>query len=394
MTIDKPAILGGEREFSSWIPIIKPNLDRYKEEISLKMEKVLETNMVSGVNILVKELEDELTRLLNVDHVIAVSSCTVGMILAIQANNLRQKEILVPSYSFSATAHMLYWNNNIVRFIDCHPTTFNISLEDLQKRLTPKTKAVLGVHMYGNPCLIDQLEDFSEDNNIPILFDAAHALGSSYKNKPIASQGLANSFSASPTKLFTTIEGGFLTTNDEKIAANVSRGRNYGNYADYSCKKPGLNARMSEIHAAVGLVTLPDISTFVKNRNRYVQIYQKELKGVPGVAFQEITPNGMSTYKDFSILIDSKNFGIDRNLVAEALKAENIATKFYFYPPIHQMEAYRIPNQNDFPITTKLSSSVLSLPIHNFMDEKEVTRIAQCIKSIQYHADKIKASSR
>jgi dTDP-4-amino-4,6-dideoxygalactose transaminase len=389
VTSDKPAIIGNDPEFSEWFPIIKPNLDRYADNILTKIDCVLRSNMVSGVNILVKELEEKLAKFLEVDHVIAVSSCTLGMILALQAADLRSKEILLQSFSFSATAHMAYWNNSKIRFIDSYLDTLTIDLEDLKRQLNPKSKAVIGVHMYGNPCYITELLEFSSDNNIPIFFDAAHALGSKYKNKPIGSQGLVNVFSASPTKLFTTIEGGFVATNDDKVFKRIVLGRNYGNYPDYSCVLPGLNGRMSELHAAAGLVTLADIPKFVDNRNMYASKYKEKLKKIPGIAFQEITKNSLSSYKDFSIFIDPKEFGMDRNLLSEALYKENIATKFYFYPPIHQLEAYKTGMPPDLPNTEKLSNSVLSLPIHNFMEENDIKRIGNCIESIHNYADKI-----
>lgn len=392
MTLSKPAILGGEPEFHELFPIIKPNLDRYNNEILTKMDNIIKSNMVSGVNILVKKLEEKLTQFLEVDHVIAVNSCTTGMMLALQASNLRSKEILLPSFSFSATAHVAFWNNSPIRFIDSYIDTFTIDLEDLEHQLTPESSAVLGVHMYGNPCYhLEELLDLSADNNILVLFDAAHALGSKYRNKPIASQGLVNVFSASPTKPFTTIEGGFVTTNDEKIAEKVALGRNYGNYPDYRCSSPGLSGRMSELYAAVGLVTLPDVPEYISNRNKYVKIYQKELQSIPGISFQKITPESMSTYKDFSVLIDPNHFGIDRNILSKALNSENIATKFYFYPPIHQLEAYTRIDLPDLPTTTKISDSVLSLPIHNYMEESDIKRITGCIEAIYDHSDKIKS---
>ena len=345
--------------------------------------------MLSGVNIHVVELEEKLANLLNVDHVIALSSCTSGMILALQAAGLRSKEILIPSFSFSATAHMAYWNNSPVKFVDCDPNTFNISFDDLKHRISDQSKAILAVNMYGNPCDLDILTDFCEDKNLSLLFDSAHAIGSKYKNNPIGSQGLANSFSCSPTKLFTTIEGGFVTTNDEKMAEKVRIGRNYGNYPDYTCDSPGLSARMSEIQAAIGIVSLPDIPTFVNNRNRYVKLYNEELKSLPGMNFQKITADSISSYKDYSILIDSTAFGMDRNILAAALNAENIQTKFYFFPPIHQLKAFSTVNQYDLPETTKISNTVLSLPIHNFMKEEDIKRITGCIESIHENAETI-----
>lgn len=390
MTADKLVFLGGEPEFLETFPIIRPNYDKYLDEIIPLLRDILQSNMVSGVDQKVAELEDKLCQVLEVDHVVAISSCTSGMILALQAAGLRSKEILIPSFSFSATAHMAYWNNAPIKMIDCDPDSFNISLANLRQKYTKKSKAVLAVHLYGNPCEIDKLEEFCEKRDLLLFFDAAHALGSRYKGHPIGGQGDANSFSASPTKLYSTVEGGFLTTNDEKIAEKVRIGRNYGNYSDYTCINPGLNARMSELQAAIGLITLKDISTFVSNRNKYAKIYTEELKSLPGVKFQKITDDSISTYKDYSILINAETFGIDRNLLAKALLAENIQTKFYFFPAIHQLDAYLQNEISSLPVTNELTNSVISLPIHNFMKKSDIKRITSCIKSIHENSETIK----
>lgn len=394
MAIDKPAILGGNPEFASLFPIIKPNFDRYTEALIPKIKEILQSNMLSGVNIHVAELEEKLSTMLKVDHVVAVSTCTSGMILALQAAGFYSKEILVPSFSFSATAHMAYWNNCSVKFVDCDLNTFNIDLADIKRRITNQTRAIIAVHMYGNPCEINELVEFCQDKDLMLFFDAAHALGSKYKDTPVASQGDVHAFSCSPTKLFCTIEGGFVATNNEKIAEKVSLGRNYGNFPDYSCESPGMSARMSEIHAAAGLVTIKDIPTFVSNRNRYVNLYQEKLKLIPGIKFQKITEGCVSTYKDFSILIDPEKFGMDRNLLAASLNAENIHTKFYFYPPIHELDAYVAKDKPVLPITTQISYNVLSLPIHNFMKEEDIIRITSCINTIHEHSAKIKKNKK
>ncbi|MFX1506536.1 MAG: DegT/DnrJ/EryC1/StrS family aminotransferase [Promethearchaeota archaeon] len=394
MTADKLALLGGEPEFLKTFPIIRPNYDKYLDEITPLLQEILHSNMVSGVNRKVVELEDKLCQVLEVDHVVAISSCTSGMILALQAAGLRSKEILIPSFSFSATAHMAYWNNASIKAIDCDPDTFNISLTDLRQNYTKKSKAVLAVHLYGNPCEINELEEFCEKKDLLLFFDAAHALGSKYKGQAIGGQGAANSFSASPTKLYSTVEGGFLTTNNEDIAEKVRIGRNYGNFSDYTCINPGLNARMTELQAAIGLVTLRDIPTFVSNRNKYAKIYTETLKSIPGVKFQKITSDSISTYKDYSIMINPETFGVDRNLLAKALLAENIQTKFYFFPPIHQLDAYAQNEIGPLPVTNELAKSVISLPIHNFMKEADIKRITSCIKAVHEDSDVIKTHFR
>ncbi|MEX2681491.1 MAG: DegT/DnrJ/EryC1/StrS family aminotransferase [Candidatus Sigynarchaeota archaeon] len=388
---EKPAILGGEPVFKKKLGIIRPVFDRYADRLGKSIQDVLVSNMVSGVNNYSTRLEEELTKVLEVPQVVSMSSCTAGMILAIQALGLRNSEIILPSFTFSATAHMLYWNNCKPVFADVDADTFNIDIETVRDLITTRTKAILGVHLYGNPVDIAELKAICDEKGIKLLFDGAHALGSRYQGKPVGGLGDASAFSASPTKLLSTIEGGFVSTCDLELAEKLRVLRNYGNYPDYSCDLPGFNARLSEIYAVVGLVQLQDLQTFVNNRNNYVQALKQELKKIPGLSFQLVKRGNVSTYKDFCIIVDPLRFGITRDELALALEKEGIQTKFYFYPPVHQLQAYKgLAKDDDLPNTIHLSKNVLSLPIYNFMDSSEIEGIISAIKIAHQYAPEIK----
>ncbi|MHA2244570.1 MAG: DegT/DnrJ/EryC1/StrS family aminotransferase [Candidatus Hodarchaeales archaeon] len=389
MTSEKLAIFGGEPSFTKNVNIIKPNYSNYISEISTEIKEVLASNLVSGVNIKVKEFEEKLKEYLDVSYVITTSSCTSGMILALQAAEMRGKEFLVPSFSFSATAHMLYWNNIKMKFIDCDPKTLNVTSEILHENVSNETTGVLAVNMYGNPSDFDDLQKFEDETGIKIFYDSAHALGSIYCSEKVGKQGTAQSFSTSPTKVLSTIEGGIVTTDSSEIAQRVELGRNYGNEANYQCSLPGFNARMSEINAVVGLVLLEHLDKFVKNRNKYAKIYKNQLSRTPGITLQEIQSNSVSTYKDLSIFIDSATFGIDRTKLAKALLLDGVSTKFYFYPPISQLFAYKNCQKGDLKNTYQLANTVLSLPIYNVMDKEKIIEICTVIGSIHENAEKI-----
>lgn len=390
MVLEKPAILGGKPIFNEKVPIIRPTVGKYAHELTKNIEKILSSNMLSGVDIYTKELEERLSNVLDAKSVIALSSCTAAMILTIQALGLKDKEIILPSFTFSATAHMVYWNRCKLKFVDVDLNTFNISVESVNEAINSKSGAILGVHLYGNPCDLHGLMELSEDHNIPLLIDGAHALGSKYRSKSIGALATATAYSASPTKLFSTIEGGFISTDDFELAETLKRSRNYGNYPDYTCELPGLNARLSEINAIVGLVQIDDLSTYIKNRNRYAEIYRGELSEIPGISFQKVDNRDLSTYKDFCIIIDCEKFGMNRDDLASVLLKENIQTKFYFYPPIHQLDAYKgIASDKDLPNTTYLSKNVLSLPIFSYMGEIEIKGIIKAIKKANRYGSEI-----
>ncbi|MBN2421610.1 DegT/DnrJ/EryC1/StrS family aminotransferase [Candidatus Woesearchaeota archaeon] len=393
---NKPAILNGRAVFDKRLPIIRPNVDKYVEKELLKdISAVLNSNMLTSVDIKLKKFEEELENYIGVKHVIGVSSCTSGLILSMQALGLRNSEVLVPAFTFSATVHAAYWNNCKIRFVDIDRETFTISPEEVEKNISPETKAIIAVHMYGNPCYIERLQEIASKHNLKLIFDCAHALGSSYQGKKIGQFGDVEVFSASPTKLLTTIEGGIVATNNTELAEMLKIDRNYGNYPDYSCKRPGLNARMSEINAVTGLHQLKDLDKYVENRNSYVDKFKKELKNIQGINFQIIKEGNVSTHKDFGFTVNENEFGLNRYELARALNAENIMTKFYFYPPMHKLDAYKEKAEyNDLKNTELVSNNVICLPIYNFMDEETINKICKAIIRIHKFKTEVKEACK
>lgn len=387
--IHLPAILGGQPAFASLLPIIKPNVDQYSQQISATISKSLETNKLTAVNHYTAQFEQQTQELLGVPRTTAVASCTAGLILTMQALGLRDTEVILPSFTFSATAHAAHWNNCRIKLVDIDQATFTISPQAVREAIGPDTRAIIGVHMYGNPCDIIELESIAKEHNLILIFDAAHAIGSHYQEKPIGQFGDAEAFSLSPTKLITTGEGGIVASNNQELHDKLALDRNYGNRPNLECDRPGLNARMSEIHAAIGLPQIADLGLFVQNRNRYATLFKQHLADVPGLSFQTIKEGNVSAYKDFGLLVDKELFGLNRNQLAAALAAENIMTKFYFDPPIHRMQAYRHSFVDvSLPVTEYVSQNIICLPIYNHMDETVIATICQTIKNIhQHHKD-------
>jgi dTDP-4-amino-4,6-dideoxygalactose transaminase len=387
--VDKPAILGGAAAFEKTYPIIRPSANEAATPVlQERMAKVLESNMLSNVGIYVREFEEALEERLAVAHAIAMSSCTSGLILTMQALGLRGKRALIPSFTFNATGLATYWTGNRIRYADIDDT-FTLALKSL-RAATNKVDFVVPVHMYGNPCHIAEIQDWAEEEKIPIVVDAAHALGSSYQGAPVGSFGTAEVFSLSPTKLITTGEGGVVTTNDDDLDKKLRILRNYGNLPDYTCPVPGLNARMSEINAVLGLELLQHLERYVTSRERYVNRYKSTLSHVSGIEYQRIPEGHHSSHKDFSVVINPREFGLDRDQLEKALAKERIVTKKYFYPPMHRLEAFRSKAPVKLPVTERVSSRILSLPIHNVMDEPDIDRVAERIGLIQEYADQVR----
>lgn len=387
----KPAILGGEVVFMESVPIVKPAISKHTTaDFMERVKQILDSGLVTN-HTHVATFEEAIGSFLDVRGVAAVSSCTSGLILTLQSLGLSDSEVLIPTFTFAASVHAGYWNRCRIVFVDCDPHSFNISIEDLERKLSKHSAAVLATHIFGNPCQIDVLERISRERGLKLLFDSAHCLGGSFKGKKIGGFGDSEIFSCSPTKLLTTMEGGIITTNDVDLAQNLKTARNYGVYPDYTCDQPGLSARMAEINALLGLEMLSNLDEGVSNRNVYASQYQHFLSEVPGIRFQEITPDSVPTYKDFAIIVDPVKFGIDRDLLCRALGKENVATKKYFSPLAHELGPYRDLPHGVLANAEFLAAHVLCLPIYNYMEDDLIERVCFTIQRIHEHADEVGA---
>jgi len=390
---EKPAVLGGKPAFENVVPIAKPPLKAIIDRTLLDYKKILESRMITNFEF-VRKLEEATANYIGVKHCLATASCTSTLMLTIKALSIKDGDALIPSFTFPATAHAIHWNNLQIRLVDCHPQTFNMNVEDLQEKVTKKSRIVVPVHVFGNPCDTKMIEEVAEDNGLKVIYDAAHAFGAKHDDVPVGRFGDAEVFSGSPTKAFTTVEGGIVATNNAEIAEKVEIGRNYGHHGNYNCEMPGLSARMSELHAALGLNLLPHVASDVEKRNHVARRYMQGLGKLPGIRFQVITANSKSTYKDFGILIDKEKFGLDRDQFAACLQKENIMTRKYFYPPIHMQKCYPELNTGDsaLPNTSFVSTNVLCLPMFSELIEEQIMGIVEAVSKIQGHAEEIRSA--
>lgn len=333
---------------------------------------------------------------LSVPFAIPVSSCTSGLLLAFQAMGIpRGAEVLIPSFTFMASGLAPVWNQCRPRFIDVDIETMNVDPETVEREITPETRAIVAVHQFGNPAPVEELEAIASRRGVSLLFDSAHGLGSLYRGKPLGGGGRAEVFSLTPTKLVIAAEGGVVATRDAKLAEHVRLGRNYGNPGDYDCLFPGLNARMSELHAVLGLHSLHRLEDAAAVRNRMASRMRDRLAPLPGVSFQKIDPRDRSSYKDFCIILDPAEFGLDAHQLGEALRAEGIQTRVYYSPVLHQMTAFQsFVNDSDLerlPNSIALERRALSLPMYSNMTGSEADLICAAIERIHRNAATIAA---
>jgi dTDP-4-amino-4,6-dideoxygalactose transaminase len=382
-SIDVPAHWGGSPAFDErfrFISPLLPPLDEVWEEYRSAYEGGVVTNAAC-----VRRFEEQSAAYLGARDCVGVSSCTSGLTLVMRALALTG-EVIVPSFTFFATAHAIRWNGLTPVLADCDRETWNVDPADVERKITARTSAIVAVHMYGNPANVDALSDLARRHNLKLIFDAAHALGSHRRGASVGQFGDAEVFSLSPTKLLVAGEGGLVATADPALARAIRLMRNYGDDGSYDPQFLGQNARMGEFNAALGLRGLPLVDSKVERRNQVAQMYVDGLSGLPGITFQKVEPGDRHTYKDFSIHVDRNLFGCTRDQLAVALLAENIQTKKYFYPPLHKQTLYQEFEKTALPNTNYVADNVLSLPIYEMLPDSTVGCIIDCIGRIQAFA--------
>jgi dTDP-4-amino-4,6-dideoxygalactose transaminase len=389
---DKPAVLGNKPLFSKLLPIIQPTLPTY-EAIAPQVIEIMGNGMLTKGKYL-RRFEERLADYIGVKHAVCVSSCTLGLELTYQGLGL-SGEVIVPSFTFMATVHPFVWLGVTPVFVDIDPDTWCIDPARVEEAITPHTTGIVAVHNFGNPANIEALEAIAQRHGLKLIFDAAHGFGTLYQGKPVGCYGDAEVFSATPTKLLVAGEGGVVTTNNDALAEHIRAGREYGNDGNYGSNFAGLNARMPEFNAILGIKSLELLEENAEKRNQVAELFCEQLGPLPGLTFQTILPGNRCSYKDLSVLVDGDEFGITRDQLAQALQAENIDTRKYHDPPVHTHRTYRhLWKRYDgrLPVTDHVAARSLSLPIWSHMDDATALGICRAVRRIHELAGEVKVA--
>jgi len=385
-----PALLGGMPAFDPPLPFARPTIEDPGAVLE-RLDGVFDSGMLTD-GPLVRELEQRVAEAFDVRHCVAVSSATVGLMLVLQAID-PQGPVLLPSFTFSATAHAARWNGAEITFADCDPDTWTLRADDVYGA----PSVVVGVHVSGLPADVSALQKLANEQGLFLVFDAAHGSGSRVtiggSGRRVGGFGLAEVFSLTPTKVMSSAEGGLVTTNDASLADHLRVARNYGNPGDYDTRFAGLNARLSEPHAALALASLDHLEERVQYRNEVAGRYHEALGGLPGVEFQQVPSWARSSYKDFTILLDGETFGASRDAVAVALRADGVQTRKYYSPPVHRQRAYADVQSPELPVTDRLAEQVISLPIWSHLPLEDVDRVGQVFAAIHEHAAEVEEAA-
>jgi dTDP-4-amino-4,6-dideoxygalactose transaminase len=385
----KPAVLGGPPLLAEPLPMTRPTIVA-DAELFDRFGAIFDSGMLTG-GPTVAEFERAVARYLEVGAVVAVSSCTAGLMLVLRCLSATGAAIL-PSFTFMASGHAVLWNGMRPHFADCEPDTFTLDPQAVRTHAGPDASVVLGVHTFGMPCDADELTKVATARGAELILDAAHGLGGRYPDGiRIGGKGLAEVFSLSPTKPMSTVEGGLIATNDPDLARELRHARNYGNPGDYNARLAGLNARMTELSAAIGLRNLPLLDSTLDRRRRLAARYARTLAELP-VGMQHIPDGCTPVDKDFTVLVAKDRFGLSRDRLAAVLAAEGISTRPYFHPPLHRQAAYAEFGGPELPVTDAIARQCLTLPLYSHMPFDLVDRVCDAFAIAYAHRHEITAA--
>jgi len=370
------AILGGEPAFTEPLHVGRPNIGNRKALIE-RINDMLDRRWLTNNGPYVQELERRIADYLGVKHCIAMCNATVALEIAARALDFHG-EVIIPSFTFIATAHALQWQEITPVFCDVDPTTHNIDAGKVETLITPRTTGIVGVHVWGRPCPVDALEEIARRRGLKLMFDAAHAFGCSYKGRMIGNFGQAEVFSFHATKFFNTFEGGAVVTNDDDLARKIRLMTNFG-FAGYdNVIYVGTNGKMTEVCAAMGLTGLESLDDFIAANRRNYAAYQDGLRDIPGLRLISFDESERNNYQYMIVEVDETVAGISRDDLVRVLQAENVLARRYFYPGCHEMEPYRsyFPHAGLLlPETERLTQRVMSLPTGTAVGPEEIAEV-------------------
>lgn len=387
--VTRPAALGGAPAFPDGLRLARPATPPLERVVELLTPSYDLGQLTNGR--LVRQLEEQTSAYLGVRRVVAVSSCTAGLMLVLRSLHADEGSVVLPSFTFAATAHAVAWNGLRPIFADCNiePDGFQLDAADAASRVEDDTVGLMATHVFGVPCDADAVEAVGAGAGVPVIFDAAHGFGAVRGGRRVGTFGLAEVFSLSPTKLIVSGEGGLVATDDDSLADEVELGRNYANPGDYDMRFVGLNARMSELHAAVALGSFEEIDAHLARRRELAARYRTALSDVEGVVVQRVDEGDQPTYKDLTVWIDAERFGLSRDIVRSSLKAEGIDTRAYFSPPVHRHQAYRRLPAVELTATDRASAGAISLPMFRDLSDAAVDGVVDALHRIQAAAGEI-----
>ena len=354
-----------------------PNLDEFTDSL----KEIWESKWITNNGQFHQKLEAALAEYLKVPYVSLFTNGTLPLLTALQALRITGEVITTP-YSFVATTHALWWNGIKPVFVDIDPSTGNIDPKKIEAAITPRTTAILPVHVYGKPCDTEAIQAIADKYGLKVIYDAAHAFGVEVNGESLLNAGDMSTLSFHATKVFNTIEGGAMVMHDEKTKQRIDYLKNFGFANEVEVVGPGINSKMDEIRSAYGLLNLKQVDAAIAARQKVAVAYRDALRNVDGISFWDDMPGVRHNYSYFPIFVDAKKYGMTRDELYMKMKDQGVWGRRYFYPLISEFSTYRgleSSRPENLPNAHMMADTVICLPMHHALREEEINRIIDCI---------------
>ena len=350
-------------------------------EFTKLLQEVWDSKWITNNGSFHQQLEKALAEYLKVPYVSLFTNGTLPLITALQALRITGEVITTP-YSFVATTHSLWWNGIKPVFVDIEWESGCIDPNKIEAAITPKTTAIMPVHVYGKPCDMEAIQDIADKYGLKVIYDAAHAFGVEVNGKSVLNAGDMSTLSFHATKVYNTVEGGAMIMHDEMTKKRIDYLKNFGFAGETEVIAPGINSKMDEIRSAYGLLNLRQVDAAIEARHQVAIHYRETLRNVEGIEFWEDIPGVRHNYSYFPIFVDEKKYGMSRDDLYFKMKEQGVLGRRYFYPLISEFSTYRsLPSaaKENLPVAHKMANSVICLPMHHALKEEDIQRILNCI---------------
>lgn len=351
------------------------------EEFNSVLKKIWADKWITNNGSFHKQLEKELAAYLKVPYISLFTNGTLPLITALQALRITGEVITTP-YSFVATTHSLWWNGIKPVFVDIDLKTGNLDPEKIEAAITPKTTAIMPVHVYGKPCDTKHIQKIADKYGLKVIYDAAHAFGVEVNGESILNAGDMSTLSFHATKVYNTIEGGAMVMHDEQTKKRIDYLKNFGFAGETTVVAPGINSKMDEIRSAYGLLNLKNVDAAIEARHQVAIKYREALRNVEGITFFDDMPGVKHNYSYFPIFVDEEKYGMTRDELYFKMKEHDVLGRRYFYPLISEFSTYRgleSAKPELLPNAHKMADTVICLPMHHTLGEEDIERILNLI---------------
>lgn len=352
------------------------------EEFTAMLEDIWQRRWITNGGEYHRRLEQALADYLNVPYISLFTNGTLPLLTALQALGI-QGEVITTPYSFVATTHAIWWNGCTPVFVDIDPSTGNIDPAKIEAAITPKTAAIMPVHVYGTPCDIKSIQAIADRHGLKVIYDAAHAFGVESQGTSVLNAGDLSTISFHATKVFNTIEGGAMIMHSAEMKRYIDYLKNFGFEDDVTVVRPGINSKMDEIRSAYGLLNLKQVDDAIAARRLVAEAYREALKDVPGIRFFDDMPGVRHNYGYFPIFVNAWEYGMTRDELYFKMQSAGLYGRRYFYPLISTFSPYKnLPSATpeNLPVATKMADEVICLPMHHDLREEDIVRIINEIK--------------